>query len=65
MSEVLRETLNVASPDELYELLIKAHEGLSEAECLKLDAKLIILLSNHIGDIDVLRSAIAKAKERE
>jgi hypothetical protein len=62
MSAALRETLNVAVPDELYELLIKAHEGLSEAESLKLNAKLIILLSNHIGDLEVIRGAIAKAK---
>jgi Protein of unknown function (DUF2783) len=62
MSAPLRETLNVAAPDELYELLIKAHEGLSEAESLKLDAKLIILLSNHIGDLEIVRGAIARAK---
>ncbi|HEY6335861.1 MAG TPA: DUF2783 domain-containing protein [Alphaproteobacteria bacterium] len=62
MSTALRETLNVAAPDELYELLIKAHEGLSEAESLTLYAKLIILLSNHIGDLEVIRGAIAKAK---
>jgi hypothetical protein len=62
MSAALRETLNVAVPDELYELLIKAHEGLSEAESLKLNAKLIILLSNHIGHLEVIRGAIAKAK---
>lgn len=62
MSAPLKETLNIAAPDELYALLIEAHQGLSEAECLKLDAKLILLLANHIGDLAVVRTAIAKAK---
>ena len=62
MSAPLKESLNVAAPDELYGLLIEAHQGLSEAESLKLDAKLILLLANHIGDLEVVRAAIAKAK---
>ena len=62
MPAPLKESLNVAAPDELYALLIEAHQGLSEAESLKLDAKLILLLANHIGDLEVLRAAIAKAK---
>jgi predicted LPLAT superfamily acyltransferase len=62
MSAPLKETLNVAAPDELYAMLIEAHQGLSEAECLKLYAKLILLLANHIGDLEVVRAAIAKAK---
>lgn len=62
MSAPLRETLNAAAPDELYALLIEAHQGLSEAESRKLDAKLILLLANHVGDLAVVRAAIAKAK---
>jgi predicted LPLAT superfamily acyltransferase len=62
MTTPLRETLGIAAPDQLYALLIAAHAGLSEAESLKLDAKLILLLANHIGDIEVVRAAIAKAK---
>ncbi len=62
MSAPLKETLNVAAPDELYALLIEAHQGLSAAESLKLDAKLILLLANHIGDLEVVRAAIVKAK---
>ncbi len=62
MPAPLKESLNVATPDELYALLIEAHQGLSEAESLKLDAKLILLLANHIGDLEVVRAAIAKAK---
>lgn len=62
MAAPLKETLNVAAPDELYAMLIEAHQGLSETECLKLYAKLILLLANHIGDLEVVRAAIAKAK---
>ena len=62
MSTPLKDTLNIAAPDELYAMLIEAHQGLSEAESLKLDAKLILLLANHIGDLDVVRAAIAKAR---
>lgn len=62
MSAPLRETLAIAAPDALYELLIAAHQGLSEAACRKLDAKLILLLANHVGDIDVVRAAVAAAK---
>ena len=62
MSAPLKDTLNIAAPDELYAMLIEAHQGLSEAECLNLDAKLILLLANHIGDLAVVRAAIAKIK---
>jgi len=62
MATPLKDKLNIAAPDELYELLIRAHEGLSQEESLKLDAKLILLLANHIGDIEVVRAALVKAK---
>ncbi len=61
----LKDTLNLAAPDELYALLIAAHAGLSAEESLKLDAKLVLLLANHIGDIELLRAAVAKAKETD
>lgn len=62
MATPLKDRLNIAAPDELYELLIRAHEGLSQEESLKLNAKLILLLANHIGDLEVVRAALAKAK---
>ncbi len=62
MATPLEDRLNIAAPDELYELLIRAHEGLSQEESLKLNAKLILLLANHIGDVEVVRAALAKAK---
>ena len=55
---------NFADPDAAYRLVVEAHRGLSEAESADLDAALVLVLANHIGDIDVLREAIALAKRR-
>ena len=53
---------NIAEPDEFYEALIETHRGLSEEESHRLNARLILLLANHIGDLAVLRQALAAAK---
>ena len=50
-------------PDEAFVTLIEARRGLSEHEASELDARLVLILANHIGDIDVLREAIAFAKK--
>jgi hypothetical protein len=50
-------------PDDAFVALIEARRGLSESEAAELDAKLVLILANHIGDIDVLREAIAFAKK--
>lgn len=52
----------IAAPDELYEALIEAHRDLGESESRKLDAKLILLLANHIGDAAVVREALDVAR---
>ena len=49
--------------DDFYEALIAAHEGLSEAQSHELNAKLVLFLSNHIGDLRVLREAFQLARE--
>ncbi|MGH7067733.1 MAG: DUF2783 domain-containing protein [Acetobacteraceae bacterium] len=54
---------NIASPDDFYELLIEAHRGLGLEQSQLLNAKLILLLANQIGDLAVLREAMAKARE--
>ena len=53
---------NMADPDALYALLVDAHEGLDEEGSRMLNAQLILLLSNHIGDLGVLREALAIAR---
>ena len=55
---------NFADPDAAYRLIVEAHRGLSDAASADLDAALVLILANHIGDLDVLRDAIALARRR-
>jgi len=48
--------------DDFYELLIDAHRDLDDAQSAALNARLILLLANHIGDLSVLREALAQAR---
>jgi hypothetical protein len=52
----------LADADALYALLVEAHRGLSAEDSRKLDAKLVLVLANHIGEMAVLREAIALAR---
>ena len=54
---------NIAAPDDFYERLIATHRGLTDGESALVNAKLILLLANHIGDADVLAQAMAAARE--
>ena len=49
--------------DDFYEALIDMHRELSDEQSALVNAKLILLLSNHIGDLAVLREAMALARE--
>ena len=49
--------------DDFYEALIEAHNGLTDDESLAVNARLVLLLANHIGDISVLREALAVARK--
>ena len=55
---------NFAKPDDAFRAIVEAHRGLSEAESADLDAALVLALANHIGDLEVLREAVAWAKRR-
>ena len=48
--------------DDFYEALIAAHDGLGDAQSASLNAKLVLLLANHIGDLGVLKAALAAAR---
>ncbi|HEY0939793.1 MAG TPA: DUF2783 domain-containing protein [Steroidobacter sp.] len=48
--------------DEFYAALLEAHEGLSDADSAALNSRLILLLANHIGDVDVIREALHAAR---
>ncbi|WP_116598727.1 MULTISPECIES: DUF2783 domain-containing protein [Primorskyibacter] len=52
---------NIDSPDDVYADLLAAHDGLTKAQSDALNARLILILANHIGDRDVLRQALAAA----
>jgi len=59
-----RRDLRDYSPgDDFYQALIDTHRGLSDQESLDLNARLILLLSNHIGDLEVLHQALQIARE--
>lgn len=53
---------NLAAPDDFYEALIEAHRDLSNEQSQELNAALILLLANHLGDMAVLREALAQAR---
>jgi hypothetical protein len=54
---------NLAAPDDFYEQLIATHHGLSDDASALVNAKLVLLLANHIGDAEVLTQALASARE--
>lgn len=53
---------NLADPDAAYARLIATHDGLTEVESHALNARLILLLMNHIGDAEVLARALEMAR---
>jgi len=52
-----------ADPDAAYLALVEARRNLSDKEAAELDARLVLILANHVGDLGVLREAIALAKD--
>jgi len=52
---------NIADPDGFYQELIDSQREMSEAEAELMNAKLVLLLANHIGDRTVLRAALRQA----
>ncbi|MGI9484568.1 MAG: DUF2783 domain-containing protein [Geminicoccaceae bacterium] len=52
---------NLERSDDFYAELLAAHEGLNEAETQALNARLILILANHIGSHEVLTEALATA----
>ncbi|MDH5798406.1 MAG: DUF2783 domain-containing protein [Paracoccaceae bacterium] len=56
-------TPNLKRPDDFYAALLEAHEGLSETESDSLNARLILILANQIGDQAVLEEALKTARD--
>lgn len=57
-------TQNIDVPDDFYAELLSAHEGLDKAQSDALNARLLLILANHVGDHAVLRQALAAAQLR-
>jgi hypothetical protein len=58
-------TPNLDAPDDFYEALIEAHQGLSTDESHAFNARLVLVLANHIGTLAVLREALAAAQRAD
>ncbi|WP_284178733.1 DUF2783 domain-containing protein [Rhabdaerophilum sp. SD176] len=61
MAETLVTHSRFPDPDRAFRMLVEARRGLTPEEAAALDARLVLLLANHIGSEDVLRAAIAAA----
>ena len=59
----LRRTLNLARPDDVYNAIVDAHKDLSDEQCRAFDARLILLLANHVGDEAAIREALSVARQ--
>ncbi len=64
MSDRLVTAPNLAAPDDFYAALAELHRGLDPEQSAKANAKLILLLANHIGDPAILDEAIALARPK-
>jgi hypothetical protein len=60
-SGALRRALNLAHPDDVYNAIVDAHKDLNDEQCRAFDARLILLLVNHIGDEAVINEALKSA----
>jgi hypothetical protein len=60
---VLTISPNLSQPDDAYALILSAHDGLSETESAMLNARLILILTNHIGDVAVLAEALRLSRD--
>ena len=54
---------NIEAPDDFYEMLINAHDGLSNSDSRLLNANLILLLANQVGKVEILEEAISVARK--
>lgn len=59
----MKTTLNLPDPDGFYEQLLDAHQGLDAEQSALLNARLILLLANQVGDAKVLRECVEAARQ--
>ena len=56
-------TPNIERPDDVYQMLNDLHLGCSDEESRKRNARLLLILINHIGDESIIQDAIAAARD--
>lgn len=54
--------VNTPQPDDVYQILVDLHEGLTPEQSLRVYSKLTLLLTNHIGDLEVIKQAAEIAR---
>lgn len=59
----MKTTLNQQDADAFYEQLLDAHQGLSEQQSALVNARLILLLANHVGDAKLLKECVEAARQ--
>lgn len=59
----MKTTLNLQDADGFYEQLLDAHAGLTQEQSLLLNARLILLLANQVGDAKVLKECVEAARQ--
>ncbi|GHF18054.1 hypothetical protein GCM10017044_10700 [Kordiimonas sediminis] len=63
MTDRLKKQASFDSPDDVYQLIIDMHKGLSDEESQLVNAKMIVLLANHIGDAAIIAEAAQLARD--
>lgn len=53
---------NFTKPDDAFRVVVEAHRDLSDAQSADLNAALVLILANHVGDLEVLREAVELAR---
>jgi Protein of unknown function (DUF2783) len=61
MKTVIKTELNLTDPDGFYEAWLNSHEGLDQTESFELNARLILLLANQVGDFGVILQCLRAA----
>jgi hypothetical protein len=59
----LRPVRDFTPGDDFYEALVAAHAGLTDDQSALLNAKLVLVLANHVGDLNILHAALALARQ--
>lgn len=57
------ETCRFAEPDLAYRAIIDAHRGIADEDSARFNARLVLILANQIGDLDILKAALALAAQ--